>query len=391
MRNAENIHAGQTENNLYWDWENGLRTHAENVSGQYPPFTQVEHDFYEQRYGAFLAGQAERNIKAGHAKRNRTVDDLLSDVRVCPEESIYQIGKEGDCPPPEVLQVIVQDFMTEFNARFGSHVHIIDWALHLDETSPHIHARQVFDVENSHGEIEPKQEKALEALGVPLPFPEQKSGRNNNRKITFDGICREMILDICKKRGLDIETRAVYGGKKHREKNDYIIAKQMETIREQEHRLGQQQSQIETLTKQITEKDAELEEKELKLSDVDALLDDVADIAYEKAMYTVAATAIHEAKRKVNSTVDAVITGSREKESGIGMLQRKTVDQWLGRMKNRIAKAMETLFSEVIDKLSSPRVREAAKAKIRDAALPSVLERLKPRISEKEKRDSLSL
>ena len=59
---------------------NGLRTHEENVSGDYPTFTQVEHDYYEQRYGTYLAGQTERNIKAGHAKRNRTVDDLLADA-----------------------------------------------------------------------------------------------------------------------------------------------------------------------------------------------------------------------------------------------------------------------------------------------------------------------
>lgn len=161
MNNAENIQPQKTELNLYWDWHNGLRTHTENVSGQYPTFVQVEHDFYEQRYGPYLAGQTERNIKAGHAKRNRTVDDLLADARICPEETIYQIGKEGDCPPPEVLTAIVQEFMETITERFGDHVHILDWSLHLDETSPHIHARQVFDVKNRYGEIEPKQEKRL--------------------------------------------------------------------------------------------------------------------------------------------------------------------------------------------------------------------------------------
>jgi len=83
------------------------------------------------------------------------VDDLLADARICPEETIYQIGKEGDCPPPEVLLEIMQEFMATFEERFGSHVHVLDWSLHLDETSPHIHARQVFDIENRYGEIEP--------------------------------------------------------------------------------------------------------------------------------------------------------------------------------------------------------------------------------------------
>ena len=237
VAHAENIHQDRTRLNLYWDWQNGLRNHEENQSGQYPTFNQVERDFYEQRYGDYLAGQAARNVKAGHAGRNRTVDDLLSDARICPEETIYQIGKEGDCPPPEVLLEIIQEFMATIQERFGSHVHVLDWSLHLDETSPHIHARQVFDIENRYGEIEPKQEKALEALGIPLPFPEKKPGRQNNRKITFDSICRELLLNICEEHGLEVERDAIYGGRENREKNDYIIQAQRERIAELERRI----------------------------------------------------------------------------------------------------------------------------------------------------------
>ena len=111
VAHAENIHQDRTSLNLYWDWQNGLRNHEENQSGQYPTFNLVERDFYEQRYGDYLAGQTTRNVKAGHAGRNRTVDDLLADARICPEETIYQIGKAGDCPPAEVLLEIIQEFM----------------------------------------------------------------------------------------------------------------------------------------------------------------------------------------------------------------------------------------------------------------------------------------
>ncbi len=50
VAHAENIHQDRTRLNLYWDWQNGLRNHEENQSGQYPTFNQVERDFYEQRY-----------------------------------------------------------------------------------------------------------------------------------------------------------------------------------------------------------------------------------------------------------------------------------------------------------------------------------------------------
>ena len=41
----------------------------------------------------------------------------------------------------------------ELERRFGEHVHIIDWALHLDEATPHIHERHVFDYVSRYGEV----------------------------------------------------------------------------------------------------------------------------------------------------------------------------------------------------------------------------------------------
>ena len=66
IENADNITPSRTSFNLYWDCQHGLRTHAENASGQYPSFVQHEHDEYERRYGAFIAGQNARNKKSGH-------------------------------------------------------------------------------------------------------------------------------------------------------------------------------------------------------------------------------------------------------------------------------------------------------------------------------------
>lgn len=45
----------------------------------------------------------------------------------------------------DVLAQVSAEYFEEFNRRYGSHVHILDWALHLDEATPHIHERHVFD------------------------------------------------------------------------------------------------------------------------------------------------------------------------------------------------------------------------------------------------------
>lgn len=102
------------------------------------------------------------------------------------------LKKEG-----EMSAKIATEFFAEIEEKFGTHVHIIDWALHLDESTPHIHERHVFDCKNNYGKLCPQQEKALEELGVSLPNPDKKKGRNNSRKQTFDAECRKMLFRIC--------------------------------------------------------------------------------------------------------------------------------------------------------------------------------------------------
>ena len=105
---------------------------------------------------------------------------------------------------------------------------------HMDEATPHIHERHVFDATNRYGEIEPKQETALEELGFELPDPEKKRSKTNNRKVAFDSACRTMFLDICKRHGLELDEEPSYGGRKYLEKQDYIRMKQKEEIADQQ-------------------------------------------------------------------------------------------------------------------------------------------------------------
>ena len=162
----------------------------------------MERRFYETHYTAFVEGQNERNAKNRHTERNRSIPDLLSSRKTCPEETICQLGTLDEHASAEDLLNIVTEFIDEFKAKFGDHVHVLDWALHLDESTPHIHERHVFDCENQYGEIAPQQEKALEALGFELPDPAKPLSRRNNRKITFDAACRKMLFEIAKRHGL---------------------------------------------------------------------------------------------------------------------------------------------------------------------------------------------
>ena len=377
VENADNISKDRTSLNLYWDCINGLRTHEENSTGQYPTFTQHEHDEYERRYGHYVAEQNRRNIKAGHAKRNRTVDDLLADARICPEETIYQIGKEGDCPPPEVLTAIVTEFFATMEERFGEHVHVLDWALHLDETSPHIHARQVFDIVNRYGECEPKQEKALEALGIPLPEPDKKPSRVNNRKITFDKICRELLLAICQEHGLTVETEAIYGGKVNREKNDYIIEAQREKIVELAKRNAELTADNERQSRLLAKTTTELDEKQNQLADAATVLEAIEDAAYDQAVKVVARIAVDETQKADQAIVDKMINMTADPERRMKPKERELIAFWLRGVKDNIMKRAAKVVTTVLSVLQKPEYRRAAKDKIKETARPVVSELLR--------------
>ncbi len=71
----------------------------------------------------------------------------------------------------------------------------------------------MFDCENRYGELCPQQEKALEELGIPLPNPDKPKGRHNNRKQTFDAVCRTILFDITSGMGcIWIRSRPTAGG-----------------------------------------------------------------------------------------------------------------------------------------------------------------------------------
>ena len=207
VENSEHIDAERARQNIYWDCYRGFTTHEFRENPEQPDFSfgEIERMYYYEHYSDHVEAQNARNEKTRHTERNRTVEDLLKNNKTCPEESIYQIGTLEESVPPETLFRIVNEFYEEFERRFGSHIHILDWALHLDEGTPHIHERHVFDCENRYGELCPQQEKALEELGIPLPNPDKPKGRHNNRKQTFDAVCRTILFDITKRHGLHLD------------------------------------------------------------------------------------------------------------------------------------------------------------------------------------------
>ena len=142
LANSEHIDPERAKGNIYWDCFHGFRS---ALAPQDPDdlavtFSDVERQFYESRYTAFIEGQNGRNAKIRHTERNRTIPDLLSSHKTCPEETIYQLGTKDDHASSEVLLAVVTEFIEEFKARFGDHVHVIEdtkkWVLSPERKAP---------------------------------------------------------------------------------------------------------------------------------------------------------------------------------------------------------------------------------------------------------------
>ena len=318
-------------------------------------FSDVERQFYESRYTTFIEGQNERNAKIRHTERNRSIPDLLSSRKTCPEETIYQLGTLDEHASAEDLLKIVTEFIEEFKGKFGEHVHVLDWALHLDESTPHIHERHVFDCENQYGEVAPQQEKALEALGFDPPDPDKPLSRRNNRKITFDAACRKMLFEIAKRHGLDLEEEAEYGNRKYLEKQDFILAKQKE-------QLAAQQSKLDELT--------------LKVSDMETLLEDVSAAAYDKAVEVVTDAVCTETRkedvRMIEDTKKWVLSPERKAPKATREYTAKHLDSVL----DKFLKTMQTTATRLQEKLLKPKVRQKGKDQVKEKARDSVLQLL---------------
>ena len=175
VENSDHIDTERAKQNIYWDCFNGYRTFAdrEEELELAATFEEVEQLYYVQKYSPFVEGQNARNAQTRHTERNRSIEEIRMNKRPARKKQFTRLEIWRNTFPRKCFLQVVTEFIAELNRRFGSHIHTLDWALHLDESTPHIHERHVFDCENKYGELFPQQEKALEALGFELPEPEK--------------------------------------------------------------------------------------------------------------------------------------------------------------------------------------------------------------------------
>lgn len=362
VQHSEHIDPERKKENLYWDCYHGISKDGKPAE---MTFEQVEEKFYEEIFADFIQGQNARNIKNRHPERNRTAKDLLNDKRTCPEETIYQIGNIDSSIDYFDLYCICQEFFDFMERMFGKNVKIIDWVLHVDEGTPHIHERHVFVWKNQYGELCPKQEKALEEIGFELPDPSKKQGKNNNRKMVFDDYMRQHFIMKCHKFGIEVESEAIYGGRQYLEKQDYIIQKQQE---------------------KIAEKEQKIKELEEKILDSETLIQEVSAVAYEKAVEIVSDKAREEVLNTAEEQIEIYKKWLSSPDRKVSEKMRNYAIAQMESLGNNIRSAIRKLSGRLEEIFRKPEVRKEVTEQTEKKTRTSVLERLeRHRMEIKEK------
>ena len=337
-------------------------------------FNQIEMAYYVDHYSDYVMKQNERHVKARHPDRCKEVEDVWKNKKTCPEESIYQLGTIDEHASVETLVLVFDEFKKEFDERFGSNVHIIDWSLHMDEATPHIHERHVFDATNRYGEIEPKQEAALEELGFELPKPNEKKGKYNNRKMVFDEECRKLFISICQNHGLTIDVEPVYGGASYLEKQDFIIMNQK---------------------KRIEEKQAVLDGLVMKIEDVNAVIEEAVDLAYEKACEVVTKRVKEETmKHDVDVVKDYGELLQQQPKDKLSDKSKSVASKVVNAIVAKLENASQALLGNIISALNEPKNKVKAKEQIKEQARVSIQAKLKEKqkqVMEYEKKQDVHI
>lgn len=188
----------RTADNWTWTW-------MENY-GEQCTFEDAERIFYARHISDHLQAVNCRYEAQRHSERVRSLDEYRRAPQSCPEETIICIGNREHHPDPSELLAAYLE-LQHWQQQTYPQLQVLDYAMHLDEQgAPHVHERHVWTYTDADGHMAIGQARALEQMGIQRPHPEQPRSRYNNPKQTYTQAVREKFAEICRQRGLEIET-----------------------------------------------------------------------------------------------------------------------------------------------------------------------------------------
>lgn len=239
-----------------------------------------ELEFYKKRYGAARERKNADYIKSGHKEDVKTMEQVIKNPKTAPLETIFQIGTATETIDPAILEKATKEFINWMQKEYGNNMDILDIALHVDEATPHIHARCVLYGRDKNGDRDVNQSKAFKELKIERPDPTKKQGKYNNPLMTFTERNRQKFYDICQSYGLQIDREVKNPSQKYLEVLEYKVQQEQERAANLQKELEQANEQLQQYKKQAEE--AQNEEKASKKRK--QLIDQVAEEVKKEAL-----------------------------------------------------------------------------------------------------------
>lgn len=307
--NARNIDAALSSKNEYFI----ITPSGEIIANPTITFEQHERNFYREMFGDALEAQNAKYRKKGNYDRIKSIDDLRTSPRTCPEESIFQLGARDDEIDPAALHCAVASWIGEMRKRYGSNWRVISIASHMDEPNgqKHIHVRAVYVYEKSPGEYAVSQNKALEALGVERPDMTAPKSQYNNPKQVFTKSARDIFVSCARAHGVDIIDAPAEPKKKTLALEDYLVQqrqKEVQQLTEQRDALQQETAQMTVERDQLRHEVITLQDEKTRLQRLTERLKSSCMRLFEKLtrlICTDGRCALEHAKCEAQDVLDA--------------------------------------------------------------------------------------
>lgn len=202
--------------------------------------------------------------------------------------------------------------------------------------------------------------------------------------MTFDSICRDLFIDVCKEHGLSIEEEPIYGGQAYREKNDYIIESQQVEIAQQQEAITQQQQALASLQAQqaqnsqiLMQQQAEIDSNASLLDDEKAFIGSIAAQAHDSAVKVTAESVVRETQASTVRALSAFKEKNTSPDRKLKPAIRDAVNAYLDGAISMIQKRTEKLIAWIKDRLFKSDVRSKNIRMIEKEITPSIREQLK--------------
>lgn len=260
IEKSDNIMPPMTSKNYYWHC---YQKHCPDWT-----FDQTELHFYDKWFTKSLDAQNDRHTKNRHYERVKTMDQYRKNPKTCPEETILQVGTMDDHISGKDLHKCCAEFII-WHRKTYPQCKILDYAVHMDEGTPHVHFRRVWTAKDKNGLWTVNQTKSLEQMGVQRPHPDKTEHMYNNAKMTYTKDCRDKLTSIFQEHGITLETEPKEKSKSGRTLETYKYEQEETRLRETMQLIEQQNDELRRLRAECDKITADLEKAEKQRFDAE--------------------------------------------------------------------------------------------------------------------------